>query len=221
MNRKPAGSSDHRTWKQAWADKTFRFTAAGTLLCAAIVVTVFSRFLQFIEARQGAILEDPILHLFTPKDVTWVTFSLIYICLIVALSFLIRNPDRLLVTLQSYAIMVVTRMLAMYLSPLDPPPGMIPLKDPFVEFIVGGGEALTRDLFFSGHTSTMFLLTLTAASTRMRTLFLVCTAAVGFCVVWQHVHYSFDVVAAPFFAYGAYRIVTLIHLRGTVRPVKM
>ena len=220
MNKEPAGVLGQRTWKQAWADKTFRYTAAGTLLCAVVVVTLFSHFLGFIEARPGALLQDPVLDRIPPRDVTWVTFSLIYASLAIALSFLARSPDRLLITIQSYTIMVVTRMLAMFLSPLDPPSGMIALKDPFVEYFVGGGETLTRDLFFSGHTSTMFLLALTASSIRLRALFVACTTAVGFCVVWQHVHYSFDVVAAPFFAYGAYRIVSLIHQQGGTVPPK-
>jgi hypothetical protein len=88
---------------------------------------------------------------------------------------------------------------------------MIALRDPFVDFVVGDGSVLTRDLFFSGHTSTMFLLFLTATARPLRLLFIAGTMLVGACVLLQHVHYTIDVFAAPFFAYGSYRIVKNIH----------
>jgi membrane-associated phospholipid phosphatase len=97
-------------------------------------------------------------------------------------------------------------MAAMYLAPLEPPPGIIELRDPFVEFF-GGGRTLTRDLFFSGHTSTLFLLFLLIPGKALRAAFASATLLVGLCVVLQHVHYTVDVIAAPFFAYGAFSIV--------------
>jgi membrane-associated phospholipid phosphatase len=102
--------------------------------------------------------------------------------------------------------MALLRIAAMYLMPLEPPPGIIELRDPFVEFF-GGGRTLTRDLFFSGHTSTMFLLFLVMPGRRLRIAYACFTVIVGLCVVLQHVHYTVDVFAAPFFAYGAYMIV--------------
>ena len=45
----------------------------------------------------------------------------------------------------------------MYSLPFNPPPEMIPLNDPFVQFF-GSGKLLTKDFFFSGHTATLFLL---------------------------------------------------------------
>jgi len=53
----------------------------------------------------------------------------------------------------------------MYSAPLDAPERLILLNDPFVQFI-GSGEALTKDLFFSGHTATLFLLFLRSADQR-------------------------------------------------------
>jgi hypothetical protein len=98
----------------------------------------------------------------------------------------------------------------MYLIPLDPPPGMVILKDPLVESF-GTSATPTKDLFFSGHTSTMFLLFLTAANRNLKLLFLICTMLIGFCVILQQVHYSIDVWVAPFFAYSSYRVIFLFH----------
>jgi hypothetical protein len=198
------------SWKEVWTSGPFRIRAGLTLLCMIVALTVFSRFLEYVEARPGAVLVDPVLPLLVARDVTWLTFSLIYASLLIALVPLLRRPERFLLAAQSYTLMILFRLVGMYLLPLDPPPGMIPLQDPFVEYFVGGGGMLTKDLFFSGHTSTMFLLCLTASSLRFRLVFLFFTMMVGFCVLWQHVHYSVDVLAAPFFAFGAVRIVAMV-----------
>ncbi len=211
------------TWVDSWKSRRFRVQASITILMQVIVLAVFSRFLEFVEARPGVVPGDPLLPLLEPRDVTWLTFTLIYAALIIALVPLVRHPRNLLLALQSYTVLVLFRMIGMYLLPLDPPPGMIALKDPFVEYFVGTGSVLTRDLFFSGHTSTMFLLFLTATSIRFRFIFLCATALVGFCVLWQHVHYSVDVLAAPFFAYGSFRLVALMDrwLNGPRRALLM
>jgi membrane-associated phospholipid phosphatase len=124
---------------------------------------------------------------------------------VIALIYLASHPDFLLIAMQSYALTATFRMLAMYSIPLDPPETIIPLIDPFVEFF-GGGTTLEKDLFFSGHTSTMFLLFLTARQRVIRKIFLILTILVGLCVLLQHVHYTVDVIIAPFVAFTSYRI---------------
>jgi membrane-associated phospholipid phosphatase len=112
--------------------------------------------------------------------------------------------------LQAYSLLGVIRMAAMYIIPLNPPPDMIPLNDPFVEYF-GTGRLLTKDLFFSGHTATLFLLFLTVQSKKLKILFLTCTIALGLSVLLQHVHYSIDVLAAPFFTYTCFHIILFFH----------
>jgi hypothetical protein len=202
-------------WKDCWSDRGFRTQVLVTAPVLIIVLTGLARFLEEVERRPGAVIPDPVLAFFAPLDLTWLTFGLIYVSLLVAIGFLSLHPRLLLVAVQSYCVMVGFRVVAMYLLPLDPPPTMIPLHDPFVQ-VFGTGELLTRDLFFSGHTSTLFLLTLTANNRTVRTLFLVSTILVAASVIAQHVHYAVDVFAAPFFAYGAYRTVRLF--RPDLRP---
>jgi hypothetical protein len=42
----------------------------------------------------------------------------------------------------------------------------------------------------------------------------VCTALVAICVLWQHVHYTVDVLVAPFFAIASRELVVALHVRG-------
>jgi membrane-associated phospholipid phosphatase len=191
--------------RTAWRQPAFRRECAATVAVAAAVILSLTRFLEGVERRPGAVLSDPLLALFPAVDLTWITFLIIYAGLIGAIALLLRHPRHFLWALQTYSLTAVVRIVAMWLMPLDPPAGMIALKDPIVEFF-GGGNTLTRDLFFSGHTSTLLIIALTLPGRRARVLFFAATAAVGICVILQHVHYSIDVFAAVFFAYGCHRI---------------
>jgi len=192
--------------RNAWRDPAWRMELAVTGALLVPVLFALTHFLDAVEGRRGVTLPDPVLALFPAVNLTWVTFLIIYAGIIAGLVVLVQNPRRLLLVFQAYAVMALFRMAAMYLTPLEPPPGIIELRDPFVEFF-GGGKTLTRDLFFSGHTSTTFLLFLAIPGRGMRVAYACATVLVGLCVVLQHVHYTVDVIAAPFFAYGAYSIV--------------
>jgi hypothetical protein len=200
------------TWKSAWQDPAIRRALLLTLPLLVITLSVLARFLEGVERRPGVVVPDPVLILFTPHDVTWVTFLLIYAGLFGAIAILMRDPRRLLLAIHTYMIMVVFRICAMSLLPLEPPLSMIPLTDPFVEYF-GTGIPLNKDLFFSGHTSTLFLLGLTMPSRRWQTVFFLCAAAVACCVLLQHIHYTVDVFVAPFVAYASYRLALSIHSR--------
>jgi hypothetical protein len=100
----------------------------------------------------------------------------------------------------------------MYTVPFNPPLKMIPLADPFVQFF-GSGAVLTKDLFFSGHTATLFILFLTAASKKTKYFFLTGTIIAALLLLLQHVHYTVDVLSAPFFTYGCYRAIILFKER--------
>ena len=200
------------TWQSAWQDSAIRRGLLITLPLLVVTLSVLARFLEGVEQRPGVVLSDPVLALFAPHDVTWLTFLLIYAGLFGAIAILMHDPRRLLLAIHTYMIMVVFRMCAMSLLPLDAPQTMIPLTDPFVEYF-GTGIPLSKDLFFSGHTSTLFLLGLTMQARRWRTVFFFCTAAVACCVLIQHIHYTVDVFVAPFFAYTSYRLALSIHGR--------
>ncbi len=174
------------------------------------VLAVMARFLAWVELRPGVLLPDPVLAAVPARDVTWITFGLVYVGIITTVIVLLPYPRRLVAGAQAYAVMVLFRMAVMSVTPLEAPPGMIALRDPLVE-IIGTGEVLTRDLFFSGHTATLALLTLLAPGRALRRFFVVGTALVAVCVLWQHVHYTVDVLVAPFFAFAARELVFAFH----------
>ncbi|MBK9098802.1 MAG: hypothetical protein IPM14_11920 [bacterium] len=198
------------SWKTFFQDSKSRIEFIITIIVMIPLLSVFSRFLLFIEEREGVVLNDPLLNLFNPVDLTWATFALIYVALIIFLVSIIKEPKKLMIALQTYGLMVFFRGVAMYLTPFNAPEKIILLHDPFVQFF-GDGGILTKDLFFSGHTGTMFLLFLLVDNKTLKTIFLVATILVGSAVLLQHVHYTVDVFVAPFVAYGSYRIIKKLH----------
>ncbi|MEW6703025.1 MAG: phosphatase PAP2-related protein [Bacteroidota bacterium] len=197
-------------WQIKLQKKNFRNSLIVTLVLLASILFLLAKFLTHNELRRGFSFNDPLLKLFAPVDVTWLTFGLIYLALIIAFFSLTFHPEKMLLALQSYTLIASMRIITIYFLPLNAPPLTIPLKDPFVE-LFGNGETFLHDLFFSGHTSTMFLLFLTTQNKRLKSIFLICTILVASCVLIQHVHYTIDVIAAPFFAYTCYRISYLIN----------
>ena len=200
-------------WRAAWKERPLRFQILATPVALALTLTALPRFLLRIEDRPGARLADPLLSMIQPRDASWLVFGLIYLALAVGLSVLARHPRELLVGVQAYVVMILSRMCAMYVTALDPPAGMIGLRDPVVEFF-GAGRVLTRDLFFSGHTSTLFLLFLAVPRGRYKRVLLACAAGVAAGVLWQHVHYTVDVMVAPLFAFASFKAVRAAHDRA-------
>jgi len=69
--------------------------------------------------------------------------------------------------------------------------------------LVATGSRLTHDLFFSGHVAGEFIMFLFVQDRRVKGILLTSTILVSVFVLIQHVHYTVDVIAAPFFAYGS------------------
>lgn len=194
------------SWKNFFSSYRNRIEFILSIILLTVVLFTLTKFLNYVESRNGFTFNDPILSVFEPTDLTWLTFTLIYGSLTAAIVNLISKPEKLLFTIQLYTLMVVVRIISMWLLPLNPPEKMILLNDPFVEFF-GTGKTLTKDLFFSGHTATLFILFLTANDRLFKGIFLLSTILVAISVLLQHVHYSIDVFAAIFFTYACYQIL--------------
>lgn len=198
------------TWLSLFRSYKFRIQFFITILLLAVSLFSYRKFLDFAEARPGVSIPDPILNLYQPIDLTWLIFSLIYLCLLVGIIALIKHPERLLLAFQTYTAIIIVRIIAMYLVPFEAPEKIIVLKDPFVEMF-GSGESLTKDLFFSGHTATLFMLFLVVESKKLKYIFLTSAVIVGVSIVLQHVHYIIDIFAAPFFTYVCFMVVSSLN----------
>jgi hypothetical protein len=146
-----SSSSAARAWIDAWADRRFRQEALLTAAALPLVLTAMARFLNWVERRPGVVLPDPVLAALPPRDLTWVTFVLVYAGILTAVAVLLPYPQRLLRGLQAYLVLVLLRMAVMAVTPLEAP------WDAACRTLwcrSSDRQVLTKDLFFSGHTST-------------------------------------------------------------------
>ena len=193
-------------WREAWKDGGLRAQIVVTALSLVVTLRAFAAFVTWVERRPGVRLSDRLLDAIAPHDATWLIFSLVYLSLVLGLTVLAFQPRAMVIGVQAYIVMVLARICAMYFAALDPPADAIPLRDPLIE-LLGTRRLLTRDLFFSGHTSTLFLLFLAVPDRRFKPFLLACTICVAAGVLRQHVHYTIDVLVAPLFAFASYRTV--------------
>jgi len=85
---------------------------------------------------------------------------------------------------------------------LNPPPNIIELIDPFVQYLFYQ-QSVTKDLFFSGHTSLLILLAFVIPSPSCRLVLFVGAGIVACMLLIQHAHYTVDIIVAPFFSWLA------------------
>ncbi len=66
---------------------------------------------------------------------------------------------------------------------------------------------ISKDLFFSGHVATVFLLFLASSGWKYKFYFGLAAIVVAILILIQHVHYTIDVLLAPIFSIASYYIV--------------
>ncbi len=190
------------TWSEAWASSFFRKKVIIGVLLFASILLILPTFFSKIEARQGIVLNDWLLQRIPSMDFSVVIFILVWSTSLLILVRCIQKPAIFLMTLYFLIIITLLRIITISIIPLDPPNGLIILKDPITSLSYGGSSVfITKDLFFSGHTANLFMFYLCLQKKRDKLFALSTSLLVGLLVLVQHVHYSIDVIGAIVFTY--------------------
>jgi membrane-associated phospholipid phosphatase len=193
------------SWSDAWQEPRFRNKTIIALILVAIILILLPTFFAFIEKREGMVLQDFVLDAIPAKDVSIPTFVVIWSVVLLVFYRIYQSPRLFLVVAYGFILMCLARVLTISLLPLNPPPGLITLKDPIANIAYGGnGIFITKDLFYSGHTGNMFLFFLCLQHKWDKIIALAASFIVGILVMVQHIHYSIDVIAAFIFTYFIY-----------------
>jgi membrane-associated phospholipid phosphatase len=200
-------------WKTAWQSPIFRRKLIIGLIGIIALLFAFPVFFQTIERHTGPVLNDWVLAQLPPQDVSIGIFLIIWATALLLIVRARRSPAIFMMFVYSYIIVSLSRMLSINLVPLDPPIGLIPLIDPISNSFYGK-TFITKDLFYSGHTSTIFLMFLCFRRWWDRLLALVGSLVVGGLLLVQHVHYTIDVLGAFVFTYPLYWLGKKIALSG-------
>jgi hypothetical protein len=197
-------NSVRTAWAAAWQDKQFQWR----LLLALGVVLLFpwkaDIFFQSIQAREGIVWQDEVLAHIPSANMSYPIFGIIYTCVIYLLLRLAQNPYQFLWFAWAFTTETILRFVCIYLVALNPPVGLVPLHDPLAEaFIYGKDLAITKDLFFSGHTATMVFVCYFLPSPHERLIGICMTCVLVCLLLIQHVHYTLDIIAAPFATFAS------------------
>jgi hypothetical protein len=94
------------------------------------------------------------------------------------------------------------------------------LSDPFLTVFAYGKETYVKDLFFSGHVSTLCILFLVESRKFLRRIIAICAVLVSLFLAWQRVHYTLDMLAAPVVSWLVLRFFTWFDSRLKILPIK-
>lgn len=179
-------------------------------LSGFLCTVLFSNFMVWNEGREGFILKDPILSMIIPRDLSLPTFLLTNISIYAGLIFTMRRPEGVFYVCVAAITICFLRIISIFFVPLEPPIGIIPLRDILTEALFYKGFVMQKDLFFSGHTANIVLVGLLVDNLWLKRIMMIIAGFVGTFLIIQHVHYSIDVLAAPFFAVLAYKTSVFI-----------
>ena len=199
----------NQSWRTAWRQQAFRRKMTTGFVILAIVLAVLPFFFQAIEKRNGPVLNDWLLNRIPSYNVSVLIFILIWGVTLLSIVRVTQSPSICMMMIWTYVLVTVSRMIVIWLFPLSPPANLIPLIDPLSNSFYGK-HFITKDLFYSGHTSSLFLLFLCLQKRRDKIFALQCTIAVAFLLLIQHVHYTIDIVFAPVFTFACYKLAGLI-----------
>jgi hypothetical protein len=199
-------------WSNAWKIPSFQWKFWIGMVILAGILSAFPGFFNAIENRNGFRFNDWLLERIPPFNVSVAVFFLIWSSCLILIIRIYKDPMMFLVILWAYNGATLVRMACIGLISLNPPAGLIPLADPITNQFYGA-HYITHDLFFSGHTTTVFLIFLCLKKKTDRIYTLSASVLLGILLLVQHVHYTVDVLAAPAFTYAVYRLTLLFTKR--------
>ncbi|MEN9729119.1 MAG: hypothetical protein RLZ91_236 [Bacteroidota bacterium] len=185
-------------WTAAWQDSRFRWQLILAIAVFAIFPWKADDYFQWIQQRDGIVMKDVILANIPAKNVSTPIFAIIYLSVIYLIVRIIRQPKQFLWFAWAFNLETIMRFASIYWVALNPPEGLVDLHDPIAELLIYGENlAITKDLFFSGHTATMVFVCYFLPLAKERKIALVLTSLLAILLMVQHVHYSLDILAAP------------------------
>ena len=199
-------------WQNAYSTRTSRLKLLTATIVIVIIINLLPSFFKHIENRtDGIVLHDRILAHLPSYDLSVPIFALIWSMALLMMWRALYNPRVCITYIWTLNFVWIARFVTISLIKLNPPIGLVPLIDPSTS-VFYGHTFITKDLFFSGHTATMVLIYLHLQKRTDKLVALICAMVLVVLLLIQHIHYTIDVVAAPFFVYGCWRLTKWLGL---------
>jgi len=201
-------NSVREAWGEVWKESSFRLSFSLAILTFSVFPWKAATYFQWVQQREGIILNDFLLELIPPKNVSYPIFSIIYCTVIYLIIRLLATPKTFVWFAWAFNLETAFRFLTIYFVALNPPMGIVDLHDPVAAiFIYGENMPITKDLFFSGHTATMVFACYFLPLRMEKILAIILSVILVMLLLIQHVHYTIDIVMAPLFTLLAIGII--------------
>jgi len=170
--------------------------------------------LVYLERSTSVYVGDLFLDNLPVVDLSFIIVEIAMVSIVLMVLFLVYfRPRYLLFSLKALALFIAIRALFISLTHIGIYPGSINLGDGFFDAIYSYLNFQTG-FFFSGHTGIPFLMALVFWNKPLeRNVLLVLSLVLAVSVLLAHTHYSIDVLAAPFMAYGIFNIAQYLFPR--------
>ncbi|HVB19745.1 MAG TPA: phosphatase PAP2-related protein [Candidatus Paceibacterota bacterium] len=178
------------------------------LLCLAYIAEHFANLYEIAYSLRptSTYVGDLLLDNLPVVNLNFIIIEGALLSIVVGTIFVLLRPRYVLFALKSLALFVAIRALFVSLTHVGIYPGSI---NPGAGILDGIYTYLNfqTGFFFSGHTALPFLMALIFWEERPARIVLLSLSFVfGTAVLLAHIHYSIDVFAAPFMAYGIFNI---------------
>jgi hypothetical protein len=199
-------------WRAAFKTSLKRVQLMIATMLIVAIINIMPSFFRTIEQRHGVVLHDWILAQLPAYDASVPIFAVIWGVGILMLIRALYKPELAMGYVWTLIFVCIARFVTLTFVKLDPPVGLIPLVDPLTGFFYGHA-AITKDLFFSGHTANLVIAYFSLERKNDKRIVLALTVLVMFMLLIQHIHYTMDVLAAPVIVYGCYRFTRMVGLK--------
>ena len=189
--------------------------SAFALLGASYVVEHFANIYAFDYSQRPTsnYVGDLVLDNIPVVDLSFIIIEVALISIVLVTMFVISKPRYLLFTLKAVALFIIIRAIFISLTHVGIHPDNIAPGLGFFDSIYTYLNFQTG-LFFSGHTGMPFLVALIFwGNKRVRCVLLSLSFIFAVAVLLAHIHYSIDVLAAPFMAYCIFKIAQYLFPR--------
>ena len=196
-------------YKDIFCDgELYSLLTAFFMLGSAYVFEHFANIYAFAYSGRptSSFVGDLFLDNLPTVDLNLIIIEGAFLSIVLGILYVLSKPRHILFTLKALALFIIVRALFISLTHVGVYPTHV---DPGLGFFDGMYSYLNFQLgfFFSGHTGLPFLMALVFWDNRtVRILFLSMSLVFGVAVLLAHIHYSIDVLAAPFMAYGIFGI---------------
>jgi hypothetical protein len=190
-----------KTWLEQIKEEKVMIILSIFLL--AVALALFYLAGKYVDSTQGEPLSDIVLDNIPTFQVEWLFvygFFLTWIILVLY-AFFFRIKD-FAHTLFQIGLVFLIRDFAIVLTRLRTPAEALTVQYPWIANYWNFGN----DLFFSGHVAIPLLGFFIFKNSKMRYFFLGASIVMGMSALMAHLHYSIDVFAAFFIAYGSFKI---------------